>query len=1157
MLKPLLIIGVGGSGGKTIRAMKESLSRKLLQAGYLEGLPTAWQFLQVDTTYDGLDFNAPMLPMDETCIVVPSGATFGSILEGLTSKCTTAEDAAELFAGWAIPRSDMDVTKGAGMIRGIGRQVGIAESKKIRNSLQTSVSKMLSPVVSSELLAIAKAFRLNDPDKSISSEPSVILITSLSGGSGAGMFMDVAEILKRTYRDKGWAQNIVSFLYTAEVFDGIQGAGDVRQNCLGALNEIVAGRYRQPTSRTNALMERLTIQESSPTTHFIGSQGNILIGSKNQMGVDLSQDASGVGMNEVFLTIGETLAGVVSNPGIADWVYKTAFVNATTSTKIKDESGLSSNDPATVLAFASMGFGRLSLGVDRVMRYISDALTRSQIDKLLWPENISADLLQKQTKDEILSSKLEFEWEGFLNGSHLNEREDKNELTDRLVSKEFDKHLGVFISSSVESLATLDKPLAINRVAAKLWNDYEMAKDDFLKVTNDDRIASATLWSREIQKSLLNYSASYVSNFGLKLTSELIGKLIQEIKYVADNDLAKEIKSAENLVSKVRQEWWLSQIVEYAGGREGLSKTDREVREKIESLLGKIIRKTEEIQRKKLAANLLHDIADNFLEILRKNLADEFILLKGRRDSKNPEDNGGIVLDNFPNIGMDKSVPKAYLPRAIEKILIDPKDFLEFYETYARAELEDKSQNPFQISVSEALLHRPLRNEEKIDQSFITATSWVPRAIESTGGRPVEFTLSTEFRTLQKSNQAWLVRPGSEFAKVSAMSIREYCFASGDKILQNKRESDFLKSYTEMMKISVPLVSFNQNAMKTLKNPQGSSPTSMQMKTEKIPFSPESSMGANLIGVLTRDMGVDTADQSFGQQWFDATSNVQEMFAIQVPEGAMPAYAFASLTNPIAESVMEAKSSSILWANYWNNRRSRPLQESIPVTDKMMKSIITGWYVAEIFGLLSAEGEVASRTLKIANPTLSPTAYSYFPTPMLQGSVEDVRNGFKLPSVLTSIGLAMVNYGQTGDASHLNAYRLLKYLGREVTVANRSDDWDNGGVGDLLPDGIPSQSTLLTNWILNGTFPDVPGLVLAPEAGPAGAEFSQQRKDAIRSFLDSQAASSADYWEKQRTTDWQNLPDLWEIRHEMTYSFGAIRDFVQNVSGTQVQGFRG
>jgi len=73
MLTPLLIIGLGGSGGKTIRAMKQTLSRKLESAHYTDGLPAAWQFLQIDTTIDGVDYPAPMLPADEVHSVVPPG----------------------------------------------------------------------------------------------------------------------------------------------------------------------------------------------------------------------------------------------------------------------------------------------------------------------------------------------------------------------------------------------------------------------------------------------------------------------------------------------------------------------------------------------------------------------------------------------------------------------------------------------------------------------------------------------------------------------------------------------------------------------------------------------------------------------------------------------------------------------------------------------------------------------------------------------------------------------------------------------------------------------------------------------------------------------------------------------------------------------------
>jgi len=73
MLRPVLFIGVGGSGGKTIRSIKQALNRKLESARYEGGIPAAWQFLQIDTTYDGVAFPAPMLPQDEFHCVVPRG----------------------------------------------------------------------------------------------------------------------------------------------------------------------------------------------------------------------------------------------------------------------------------------------------------------------------------------------------------------------------------------------------------------------------------------------------------------------------------------------------------------------------------------------------------------------------------------------------------------------------------------------------------------------------------------------------------------------------------------------------------------------------------------------------------------------------------------------------------------------------------------------------------------------------------------------------------------------------------------------------------------------------------------------------------------------------------------------------------------------------
>ena len=155
MIRPLLIIGVGGAGGKTIRAMKQELNRILESSGYTEGLPDAWQFLHIDTTYDGVSFPAPMLPANEFHCVVPSGASYADILGSITARCSQEEQQI-LLAGWGFPTPNIwDVDNDQVILAGKARYeynkrapnrlLLLADSAKTLHRLQTSISKMQGP----------------------------------------------------------------------------------------------------------------------------------------------------------------------------------------------------------------------------------------------------------------------------------------------------------------------------------------------------------------------------------------------------------------------------------------------------------------------------------------------------------------------------------------------------------------------------------------------------------------------------------------------------------------------------------------------------------------------------------------------------------------------------------------------------------------------------------------------------------------------------------------------------------------------------------------------------------------------------------------------------------------------------------------------------
>ena len=182
--------------------------------------------------------------------------------------------------------------------------------------------------------------------------------------------------------------------------------------------------------------------------------------------------------------------------------------------------------------------------------------------------------------------------------------------------------------------------------------------------------------------------------------------------------------------------------------------------------------------------------------------------------------------------------------------------------------------------------------------------------------------------------------------------------------------------------------------------------------------------------------------------------------------------------------------------------------------------------------------------VRIWNPTLQIPDWSSFPDPLLDTHREDARRGhWLLPSILTSAGLAMCEFGKTGNLAVIQPYLLLKYFGREVTTKKPNrDDWDIAGSGDKLPTGKVDQAEFLKNWIENGIKPSESHMLL--DALESKLKSNKDRREALLATVDELRKQYSEVWKEFANQPWHKVPETWELREDIQIVLDDIYDYV-------------
>jgi len=1161
MFRPMLIIGVGGSGGKTLRSMKQAIERRLETARYQGGIPSCWQFLQIDTTYDGQEFPPPMLdPYEEFKSVIADGDDYQNIKNKLVSRATRPEQQ-RMMAGWGIDQCQVEVRNGAGQMRGIGRLVGMADSPNTLKAIEKSIQKMLSG--RQELQIVANALGTEKPLVSV---PQVFIISSLGGGSGSGMFIDVAELVKRATSEK-WAHSSISFLYTAEVFNSLgNGGANIAKNSLGAMNEIMAAKWVGLSKQTTELYDKLGLAQPAHQADLgFGSKGTFLIGATNKGDVNLTVGSDGFGMDEVFLTVGEAMATALTTESIAEWLYQIAFVNVTETEASIDNSGLSPSNAANkTFAAAGIGFGQLTLGADRIVEYVADAMTKQQVGKLLWPE-LEKDLLKNgENNVSLIEKKSDEIWPDFLFSSGLDEAGDADQIVDSLRDKESsDKEIAGFCRKLIKdvldsgSSGSAEKAISLRDFQRRVYDAWEDDAKKTLKEMKDEVDSKAQAWVPGIQMQMRNLCADELNRHGFWVLSNLVTRLQHQLIEKVTDELSDERDKFAKAVQNFDRDVFNTQITELAGGLSGVGKANVPFLEKTVGYLSNVLKHQIKSYSYGLAVNLILDLNKYFLEPLLVQLSDARVELTGEIQAPKLRSGQNNPYLEFPTWGSEK-VPPRYLPRTIERILIDPENYESTYQLYVEKDLG--AMTTFSHSVGASLIGKklsPLPNVINEQKLILQKSPWASSVLQAQGENggavaKVIWDFQTSLENLASRNRRWLKDIDSSFGKFTSMSLREFVEAAGhDPEIRKKREEKFVFELDKMLALSQPLVKLNDNAMKYILSVKGSLPaTGTINKSTKIPFAVDSKVGKDCVAVLDKYLpdGV-SKDPAFGITYFESTSNAVKMSAVSTNQASLPAWAFESLTEPILDSLADARLNGKLWKQFWDTRRTRPLVESIPFETEMRKSIITGWFITTIFGLGDISANAVGRQVKVWNSTLQNPGWSHFPSPLLRSHEEDaIREKWVLPGILTSAGIAMSEFGKTGNKESIQAYLLLKYLGREVTAAGDigfRDSWDQPGDGDILPTGFVGKSTTIRDWLRTGENPVANRAIL----GRLSEQLHEtpNRSDALLKVVSDLRAQYAQVWEDMKHYEWHKLPDTWEIREDIDLALEDIQNFISRI----------
>ena len=1124
MLRPFLLVGVGGSGGKTLRAVRKSLQLKLEQEKWSGGWPDAWQFLHIDSpiSQDGVSFPAPLLPLDEYLSLVPSGVGYETIYDSLRNR-VDASVVSDLEK--ALPSQEevnVPIHMGAGAFRAIGRTISAASLGVIQGKLKAVLAKMTTASANGQLAQLTAHMGIPVAG---AMEPTAIIVSSIAGGSGAGQYQDVAEAIKSAAGNVPWTEDMFALLYAPDVFANL-GRREIPANALGAIAETMSGFWSKNLSRSStALYTGQGLIPSSSPRYRTGAAFPYIIGSNNGL-VNFGDQS------DVYLAVASSIAAWMVDHQIQDKVSAYTVTNyAAKAPTLPDKSGLRKTGKTNPEAapFSSMGFGRVSLGLERFYEYSSERLARAALSEILDKHTQQDALLAQKTAQQWLMDNSELAFGAFLRDAGLDQQvqADNQLLADlRPDTQAFQARMKAAVEAAARG-GMPDGGHSYSNWVSRIENGYQVNIPSVLADHRNELLAKVRGWVETMPEKILSLVAQTASRQGLPVTVELLSRTLRHSRQSLE-ELERERKQllaeAENLKTLI------TQSMQAASNMAKVPPGNPAVAQGVRQTQLALVRRTEADIRE-VAAEVLSDFADNFLEPLRQSLAGSANVLRLSRDDPKLPDGRQNPYGSWPSAG-NASVPKRFKPAPNERLLIDYKNYGAEYERLIKETISDSKVDASRVVLDQFIMGsygieelENLRDEQK--WKFIELDRiWVPkeRQYQAREGanQSAQFSFLSDHMEYVDRAKKWLTLPGRSFSAYLDQTLAAWLADDSDKARQSQRHAIFVKEFDAAVASSAPLVQRNSKLLVTIHPPQeGLDASENDVLFSAIPVATSDDLFEPLKNVLIKYLGAWTPELEGFFVGETGAPKVKQVDVFSVTSVPVQPMALGSVMQPIAQEWLSSSVNKDSRGNFMQWRRARPLSESIPASPDIWRQMIAGWYVAKLFQHIpdpdTKDPAFAERGphLKIWGNGGSHGQLS-FPYPLYYPEIAPTPDLVGI--VMESMIIALVNCFSAGSLAPLAAYQRLTELG-----------------------DLSATNSQLTHWIKAGHTleADAPQ---PPEDRAGSVSVSiDERKELCINYFRGQLESFEKYIDRQdKYGDIRTYPVSWEIRQDIADALKKI-----------------